>query len=376
MDAGTLSSLTDLLSGSTAPKLRGAACAAVAASTSGDENAATRAAVGAQPALLRRLLALRGDPATGRLALSALVNIAEDRDASIALVQLRAVGAATAALLDSEQRPLSSLYTALLANLTRIPEGVAALVGNAMDFSENERRVAEGTLLRLAENLATLPNSLFLANACSNEHGRHVLLSASADDPRRQPLNALLDLLRSDDKDNRLAAASALRNCALAEASHAALVQRTDVIGVALVRLMSPTRPIPESDLVGAPKEVLIAAAAPLTLNPEPYPEIRLMIVEALLLMCQSRAGRDALRTSRAYPVLREWHLQEEDEGVKGAVEAIVDRTELLTEERGVRVEVEAKAGAPGKEDSKPPHEEGAETPTIDVTDTVDDDLF
>jgi hypothetical protein len=345
------------------------ACAAVAASTSGDENAATRAAAGKQPALLRRMLALRDDPAAGRLALSALINIAEDNDAALALINLRAVTTSAAALLDAEQRPMASLYTALLANLTRFTEGIDALVGSAKHLSDNERRVAESTLLRLAENLVNIPNALFLANACASERGRQVLLSAGEDDPRKQPLNSLLELLRDDNKDKRLAAASALRNCALAGDSHAALVQRTDIIGVALVRLMSPARPLSEEDLVGAPKEVQIAAASPLSLKPEPHPEIRLMIVESLLLLCQSRAGRDALRMLRAYPVLRNWHLEEDDDGVRDAVESIVDRTELLTEDGRAAVDDSADdldVGEVGR--VSPVHEEDGETEVIDAT--------
>jgi hypothetical protein len=333
MDDVTLSSLAELLSGSTAPNIRTTAAAAIAAATAGAENVSTRAAVAKSPVLLRRLLALRGDTGAGRLALSALINLAEDSDAARALIELRVVGMSALALLDPDERGFASLYTALLANLTRFPDGVNALVGNGQGFSENERRLAEATLLRLAANLGRLPNALFMANACSSERGREVLLSAGDDDPRLQPLNTVLELLRDDNKDKRLAAASALRNCALAETCHRALVQRTDVLGVALVRLMSPARPLTAEELEVAPKEVRVAAAAPLTLKPEPFAEIRLMIIEALLLLCKTRDGRDALRTRGAYPVLREWHHQEDDEMVKEALEQIVDRTELLREE-------------------------------------------
>lgn len=332
MDEDTLTTLAELLAGSQSPQVRTAAATAVAASTSGDANAQTRSAIGRNAPLLRRLLALRGDAAAGRFALSALVNLAEDEGAARALIALRAVATATSALLDTEQREFAVLYTGLLANLTRLPEGVDALTGAAGRFDAAERRRAEANLLRMAESLLWLPNGLFIANACSSKRGREVLLSASHEDPRKQPLNAVLKLLSNEDKDKRLAAASALRNCALAEESHEALVQRTDVLGVALVRLMSPSRPLSEEDLDGAPKEVVDAAAKPLLLKAEPFAEIRLMIVEALLLLCQTHVGREALRKCRAYPVLREWHLEEDDGVVREAVEQIVDRTELLKE--------------------------------------------
>jgi hypothetical protein len=336
MDAATLDSLQGFLSGSTAPRIRTAAAAAIAAATAGEGNAASRAAAAGSPVLLRRLLALRGDAAAGRLALSALINLAEDQDAAKELVRLRAVSLSALALLDPDQHEFATLYTALLANLTRYPEGVSALVGDAEGFGDNERRLAEATLLRLAAHLRSIPNALFMANACSSERGRAVLLSADDNDPRMQPLNSLLELLRDEDKDKRLAAASALRNCALAESSHRPLVQGTDVLGVALARLMSASHPLTPEELLATPKEVRNAAAAPLKLKPEPYAEIRLMITEAFLLLCKTREGRDALRSSGAYPVLREWHLQEDDESVKEAMEQIVDRTQLLQDETAV----------------------------------------
>lgn len=333
MDSDSLRSLTELLFGSQPAQIRVAASTAIAAATAGDENAPTRAAVGAYPPVLRRLLALRGDVAAGRFALTALVNIAEDEAAARKLVDMRAVASASAALLDKDQRNMWSLHNALLANLTRIPEGVDALTGVRADFDDDERRVAEANLLRLATNLSGIPNALFLANACAAKRGREVLLSNDESDVRKQPLNQLLEFLSDGDKDRRLAAASALRNCALDEETHPALVGRTDVLGLALVRLMSPGRPVSESELAGSPKEVRAAAAVPMCLVPEPHAEIRLLIVEALLLLCQSLAGREALRKCNVYPILREWHMVETDEGVKEAVEQIVDRTQLLKEE-------------------------------------------
>lgn len=331
MDTDTLKSLTDLLYGSQPAQIRVAAATAIAAATAGDANAATRSTVASYPALLRRLLSLRGDAAAGRFALTALVNLAEDASAALALISMRAVSSATAALLDSDQAKMWSLHNALLSNLTRLPEGVDALTGEGLDGGE--RRVAEANLLRLAERLSGVPNALFLANACSRKRGREVLLGNGEGDARKQPLNVLLQFLQDEDKDRRLAAASALRNCALDEDTHAALVGRTDVLGFALVRFMSPGRGFKDGELEGAPREVLEAAKKPMGLKPEPFAEIRLLLVEALLLLCQSKVGREALRTFKAYPILREWHTVEDDEGVQAAVEQIVDRTQLLEDE-------------------------------------------
>lgn len=372
LDAETLSALTALLSGARPPSVRVAAATAAAAATSGQgaDAAASRAAAAGHPPLLRRLLALRADAAAGRFALSALVNIAEDAVAAAALAAAGAVAAAADALLDPDQRAMASLYAALLANVTRVPEGVAALTGEGeAGAGGGEATRAAARLLRLAAALPSLPDALFLANACSSARGREVLLSNAEEDPRKQPLNALLVMLRDPAQDRRLAAASALRNCAMDEASHAPLLARTDVLGVALVRLMAPGHPLSEEDLDGAPAEVVAAAKRPMQLAPEPHAEIRLLIVEALLLLCQTLEGRNALRTSKAYPILREWHHEEDDEGVKEALEQIVDRTELLTEEGGVTSDTVGKEdeNAAGEDEGAREVEEGAreEAPTL-----------
>lgn len=333
MDSATLSSLTDLLSGASAPKLRAAATAAIAASTSGDENGQTRAAIGQSPTLLRRLLALRGDASAGRLALSALVNLAEDEGAAKELISMRAVATSAASLLDADQRPLSSLHAALLSNLTRFSAGVDSLVGTDEKMNSSEKKIAVATLVKLFENLEKLPNFLFLANACTNDRGRKILLDAGSDSSTEHSLNALFLYLNDEDNDKRLAAASAFRNCAVSEHCHITLLQCTDVLGIALTRLMSSSRPVHLDDVLKAPKEVLNAATSH-DVASEPLSEIRLLIVEALLLLCQGKTGRDILRDREAYPVLREWHMLENDETVKATVEQIVQRTYLLKEEK------------------------------------------
>lgn len=57
----------------------------------------------------------------------------------------------------------------------------------------------------------------------------------------------------------------------------------------------------------------------------EEDPDIRKMLLEALLQLCSSRCGREALRSMNCYMILRELHLGEKDLQVKLACENVVD---------------------------------------------------
>lgn len=57
----------------------------------------------------------------------------------------------------------------------------------------------------------------------------------------------------------------------------------------------------------------------------EPDPDIRKMLLEALLQLCSTRRGREIIRNRNAYYILRDLHKTEEDKAVKLACENVVD---------------------------------------------------
>ena len=312
MDEASLPALSSLLTGSTPPPTRAAACSAIAASTSAPAAAGLRRVIGTTAAgdvLLRRLLLLSGDAHCARLALSALVNLSEDEAAAAALTRAGAVRRAAQAVLDADG---VALHAALLSNLTRFAPGVDALVGAEGADGVRER----GTLLALVERVPSMPNVLWLSNACASRKGRDALLVGGRQ-AERQPLTRLLRLLDAGEAEKRLAAASGVRNCAMADECHDVLVGGTAAVAMCLGRL----------------KEV----------GGEEMAEIRVLLVEAVLLLCKSRVGRDALRDGGAVDVLEGW------KGGKSmhAVESILDR--LAVAEEGEDVDVtEAIAGLGG----------------------------
>lgn len=340
MDESSLPDIAQLLSGAIGPSTRGATCTAIAACSSGSAGASLRYLIGTTPpgeTIIRRLLLLCGDPSCARLALSALINISEDESAAATMTRAGAVERAATALLDTQQSHLSALYAGLLSNVTRFSFGVDALVGKGMGESASAQAV--NRLFKLVTKIDRIPNVLWMSNTCSTAEGRGVLLlkgnvDQAAVDTSRQPLTWLLRLFSSQKDDIRLAAGSALRNCAMSEDCHIMLVQHTNAIGTCLARLMSSIRPIPLEKVKDAPEEVRVLAINPANAKPEPLVEIRQMLVESLLLLCKTRIGRDALRERAVYIVLDEWKHIERNKEIGDNIESILDRLAVAEDEK------------------------------------------
>lgn len=324
MNAETFTMLEQMLSPKIDVKIRAAAATAAAA---GSGEPAFRHELGTTELgkeVLKRLLALTADDGTSRFVMSALVNTAEDEAAAKALVSLNAVPRTCQSILDPEARTLISLHSALLSNLTRFPAGRDALCAGA---------VAEALTLSMLARPKYIPSLLWVSNLAAAAPGRSLLLQLPGGDSGVAPLDPVLEVLCDADEARRFAAASAVRNCALAEDCHEALLTDTAVLGTTLARFVTKKRQIDADEMVLAPRQVRAAYDLDEKLTPEPIEGIRTLLAEGLLLLCKSVDGRDALRAEGSYPVLRDWHLEEESEKVKNIIESIVDRTKLLDEE-------------------------------------------
>lgn len=58
---------------------------------------------------------------------------------------------------------------------------------------------------------------------------------------------------------------------------------------------------------------------------PEPQKDILKMLLECILLLCQTRAIREELRKCKAYPIIRNMDEEQEDEDISTVVYEIVD---------------------------------------------------
>ena len=73
-------------------------------------------------------------------------------------------------------------------------------------------------------------------------------------------------------------------------------------------------------DLLTLPEEL---ASLPPTKQREADPALRLMLVEALQLLCASASGRRRLRDANAYRVVQMAHVVEKDETVRAVLRAL-----------------------------------------------------
>ena len=59
----------------------------------------------------------------------------------------------------------------------------------------------------------------------------------------------------------------------------------------------------------------------------EPEVDIRLLLIECLHLLCQKRSIRDELRKRKAYPVIKNLAMEQDDDKVHDAISDVVDLT-------------------------------------------------
>ncbi len=323
MNAEFFQTLEQLLNPRQSAQIRAAAATAIAAQSAGPANASLRRELGTTDLgkrVLKRLLVLTNDTATARLALTALINIAEDSDANDALVELNIVPRTCEAIVDPEHRTFISLHAALLSNVTRTDAGRNALVSDEL---------AIGRVRAVLNKVRSVPSLLWISNLAALPEGRKLLLGEEGSVP---PLDNLLELLVDKDPAQRLAVATTLRNFALTEDVHEKLLERTNSLGALLARFVSRTRELDADEKTSVPALVRKAFESDDKLTPEPIDEIRVALAEALLLLCKTTEGRDVLRADGAYAVLRNHHLDEENPIVKEAIESIVNRTKLIDE--------------------------------------------
>lgn len=333
--------------------------------------------------------------AARRSSLSALVNVTAEYDA-IALYligECDAVERCIQSLVarddndndtggDSEKRQRGararpdSLYAALLANLTRLSAGQLRALGRhtrgsvSAALSDGAELVAEHRLLSLLDRLRReapdysgfhrslahqQQQSLPLPPADALEHvavvfgnvscearGRQLLLNN-----RAEPLCALAEscLLRQQPNPaRRLGAATAVRNCC---GDIGGAGERLDWVAVIGAHLVSRHMRLDDDDddhdrLAEMPASVQAAIRTRAERDGEPSSDVRLQLAEALLMLCRTRRGREAIRARHIYPVLREAHRCEVeksagdgggDSRVAQTLELVVQRTELASED-------------------------------------------
>ena len=115
----------------------------------------------------------------------------------------------------------------------------------------------------------------------------------------------------------------AIRNCCFDTSIHLMLLQKLDILTRLLLPLAGPTpEDVDDAEIDKLPIDLQYLDEDK---KIEDDPDIRRLLLEALLQLCATRQCREIIRNQNAYYVLRELHKNEADESVKLACENVVD---------------------------------------------------
>mmetsp|Transcript_31592 Transcript_31592/g.94521 ORF Transcript_31592/g.94521 Transcript_31592/m.94521 type:complete len:481 (-) Transcript_31592:196-1638(-) len=300
-------------------------------------------------------------------------------------------------------RRRTNLCLALLANLTRTERGAVVFCGRSMpdeavyssdakeeggeDANANVRREAKPAMTLLLgrfllplliretedswkgspEDIGGRSDDPFqhfasvLMNATQVEQGRRFVLRLSASSgtskngaPSSSVLQLLLPSLRHPNPVRRRGVAGTLKNCAFDKDSAWWLLNEVDLTKHILYPLAGPEE-LDVDERSGLDPELWLEGPDKVR---EPVRDVRLLLVETLLLLCATgRRSREVLRAKRTYVILKTMDLAEDDGDVSSRVDECVQflrRDEKGTEEGSSDMRAEAAyKGAGGAEGGK-----------------------
>jgi len=329
---------------------------------------------GAVPALTK-LTSMPGR--TGLHALHALVNLSSMPSSAFQCVEdainagaiSRACEIALSATVEDLKNNLEiadrvNSAISLLANVTRVERGAVELLGPS-NFNEDESKIED-----ISKPLMTLLLSRFIStghedhrctfddkhkqglhdpyqhvaallmNITQCESGRrYVLKLRSGDDNSKDTdnstcvLQSILPQLRSKNKFRRRGVAGAVKNCCFETDSAWWLLNEIKILKYILYPLAGPEE-LDLDDKTGMEPELWLEGPDKVR---EPEAEIRLLLVEAILLLCAAgRMSRNTIRTQKAFVILKMTDMVEESEEVGEKINECVQfirRDEEGTEE-------------------------------------------
>ncbi|XP_060099019.1 protein HGH1 homolog [Heteronotia binoei] len=331
-EAGVVDELLAFLGVGNRPDVRREAVQGLLGLTGGAEG---RRLLAGRPEVAASLLALAGDPyaALALDASRALVNLASELSAHKALLlglpvllhrALLEPPAAASGVEEEEEDDdlLAALACATLANLSRdeascrelwrvlqqeASSGLAPLVEEALHVrgAGGTRAPLQGYLGPLLANLSQLPE----ARVDLLDRSRCVVQRLL---PSTQHMGSSLW---------RGGVVGTLRNCCFDYGHHEWLLSDdVDVLPFLLLPLAGPEE-LPEDEMEKLPLDLQYL---PPEKQREPDPEIRKMLLQAILLLTATKPGRQLVRERGTYFILRELHKQEADSGVLTACEKLI----------------------------------------------------
>jgi len=172
--------------------------------------------------------------------------------------------------------------------------------------------------------------SYLFADLAKHEAGRKYFLTKQAYDDV-VPLSKLVVFTEHSSTIRRKGVASTIKNAAFEVSSHPQFIDEDaiNILPYLLLPIMGNEEYDEEDSLAMLPDLQLLPADK----KREPDNAIIQTHVETLMLLTTTREARDLLREIKVYPIIRETHLQVEDEGVREACERLVQV--LMRDEEG-----------------------------------------
>lgn len=172
--------------------------------------------------------------------------------------------------------------------------------------------------------------SYLFADLAKHASGRHYLLTKQSYDSI-VPLSKLVVFTEHSSHIRRRGVASTIKNAAFETGSHTQFLSEDDIniLPYLLLPIMGSEEYSEEDSATMLPDLQLL----PEDKRREPDATILQTHIESLMLLTTTRPGRDVLREVSVYPIVRETHLQVEDDDVREACERLVQV--LMRDEEG-----------------------------------------
>jgi len=289
-------------------------------------------------------LLVRDYPPIAKNALTILVNISEDAEVLKSLVDDDEFVESLLRRVTDAKEPNADLHCMLLANLSKsssidkllslkrdLPKQLSASPIAIDQLLDCFVKGAGGSYNKDA-NYDYLP--YLFADLSKHEEGRKHFLSPRKEDSDIVPLTKILVFTEHKSTIRRRGVANTIKNVCFDVTSHPRLLASEDDSGVGLLPYvllpLMGSEEFSEEDNDGMPDEVQLL---PPDKEREKEADIIITHLESLLLLTTEIESRRKLREVKVYPIVRELHLQVDDEEVREACDRLVQV--VMREEEG-----------------------------------------
>lgn len=276
--------------------------------------------LGSKPAFLKALLTLTRDPSVAVVkdCYHTLINLSADTTAHEALIkEANALPPLLHNLLDPGYLFADQICT-ILTNLSRNKETCRDVFRAIQDEGVGLARIVEVFCTEGYNEKASLHYlGPLLSNLTQLPEARHFIL-----DKDRCVLQRLLPFTQYESSAvKRGGVVGTLRNCCFDYSCHEWLLSdAVDILPFLLLPLAGPEE-LSEEENEGLPVDLQYL---PEDKRREKDPDIRNMLIETMLLLTSTKAGRQILKKKNVYPIMREFHKWEKEPEVIVSCEKLV----------------------------------------------------